>query len=497
MVAVIAQTVKIAGNFIVQTAFVKTLGATYLGANGLFTNLISFLSFAELGIGAAFSFSLYEPLANNNYNVLSSIMSLYRKVYNFIGCFILLSGSILAFFVPYLTKGNEGIPHIQIYFFLYLLSTVVSYFFTYNRSLLIADQCGYIDSVNQLNFSIFRYVFQILALIYRSYIWYLIAQIICNLLANISITLLTRKRYPLINEYVKNKPSKKIIFKLKQNIIGTISSKIGLVVVNGTDNILISKFVGLTKVGIYSNYSLVMSGVTVILNQALISVVASFGNLGVVEKENKEKQVILFNEFVFYNAVFSFFIGLVSLIFFQPFITIWVGQEYKLPILTINLIVINFVLSTFRPALNMINAYGLFWGYRYKSIIEAIVNFGLSLYLVSMTNLGINGVLIGTIISNLVINSWWDPLILFKGAYNMGILKFYLKYISYLGIYIFFTIIYNIYLNYLQFSTKNVFLLISYFLLVCVITLILILFSFYLLPYERKLYKNIINRVIR
>lgn len=475
-IGTVSQIVKLLGNFIVQTVFVKTLGTTYLGANGLFNNLITFLSFAELGIGFAFSFSLYEPLAKKNFTVISAIVSLYRKVYNFIGSFILVSGCILAFFVPYLTKNNQGIPGIRIYFILYLLSTVVSYYFTYNRALLIADQYSYIDSLNQLEFSLLKYLGQIVSLFLGSYFGYLLSQVLGNLLSNIFITKRARKKYPLLDEHTNQKVPLNIINRLKQNVIGAISSKIGSIVVNGTDNVLISKFVGLSMVGIYSNYSLVISGFNSILAQLLNSVVASFGNLGVVEKSNKSKQLDLFYQFVYYNAVIVFFIALIMLGSFQTFISLWVGANYQLSMFSVNLIIINFVLSGFRPALYLINAYGLFWGYRYKSIIEAVVNFGISLILVYNFNLGLNGVLLGTISSNIIVNSWWDPLILFSGVYKKGYGTFYIKYWLYLGTFMILMILENIFI--LKFLGKEANLLnfiIHTILLCCVMGAILFL----------------------
>ena len=346
-------------------------------------------------------------------------MTLFRKIYNVIGVVILVLGLIVTIFVPNLVKANSSIEHIRYYFVLYLLSTVVSYFFTYNRSLLIADQLGYIDSQNQLVFSIIKYIFQIFFLLnFDSYTGYLVVLILTNLLSNVAITIKAKHRYKYLNLHSKKKPSHEVVKELKQNVIGTIASKVGGIVVNGTDNILISKFVGLGSVGIYSDYSLVMTGITSVLSQVLNSVVASFGNLGAVEKENKEKQINLFDNFAYFNAFFVFFCALVMYAIFQPFIKLWVGAKYHLSMFTVLIIIINFAFAQFRPALFLINSYGLFWGYRYKSIVEAVVNFGLSLFLVMNTSLGISGVLIGTIIGNILVNSWWDPLILFHAAFN-------------------------------------------------------------------------------
>lgn len=437
--ALYSQVAKMLGQFVVQTIFVHTLGAEYLGANGLFTNLITFLSFAELGIGAAFSYSFYQPLAENNKKKITAIINLYRKVYDFIGLTILIFGLILSAFVPSLVRHPDLLPHLRIYFILFLASSVVSYFFTYNRSLLIADQRGYIDSKNQLLFSILKYAFQIFFLVaFNSYFGFLVIQIVTNILSNLAITRLTYRQYPFLRQYKSEKVDKKLIVDLRKNLIGTVSSKIGYIIVTGTDNILISKYIGLLAVGIYSNYALVVNAIISVLSQVLNSVVASFGNLGVTDQKNVDKQLKIFNYFVYFNAISTFFIGLFLFGIFQPFIQIWLGKSYVLSDLTLIFIVVNFMFSQFRPTLSLVNAYGLFWGYRYKSIVEAVVNFGLSFALVKYTKMGINGVLLGTIIGNILVNSWWDPLILFSGAYkNKGLIKFYIKYWLYIALFLF------------------------------------------------------------
>lgn len=473
------QLIKMIGQFVVQTIFVRTLGAQYLGANGLFNNLITFLSFAELGIGSAFSYALYKPLAVSDKKTIASIMNLYKKVYNAIGVIILVAGLGLSYFVPSLTNADSNLPNIRIYFILYLLSTVVSYFFTYNRSLLIANQEGYADSQNQLIFSLFRYAVQIACLVFfNSYYGYLIVQILSNFLSNVAITYLTHKRYPFLKETAKTEVDHQILQDIKKNVVGTVSSKIGSVVVTGTDNILISKFIGLTVVGLYSNYSLVLTGFSSIMNQAFTAVIASFGNLGATEGDNREKQVDLFDQFVFYNAFSTFFIALTLYAVFPAFINIWLGPKYQLSELTLLFIIVNFVLAQFRPALYLVGAYGLFWGYRIKSLVEALVNFSLSFILVRYTSMGIDGVLLGTIVGNILVNSWWDPLILFSGAYKTSMKRFYFKYWIYLAIFALLLAVEKFAFSALNFPVSNVFLLLVFGILVAVINLIILLVLF-------------------
>ncbi|WP_338217641.1 lipopolysaccharide biosynthesis protein [Lacticaseibacillus salsurivasis] len=473
------QLVMMIGQFAVQTVFVHTLGAKYLGANGLFNNLITFLSFAELGIGSAFSYALYKPLAEKDEDAVAGIMALFRKVYNAIGLIILAAGLILSLFVPWFIQGGTSFPHVRFYFILYLLSTVVSYFFTYNRSLLIADQKSYVDSLNQFVFSVGRYIFQIIfLLLFNSYVGYLVVMILSNFLSNLAITIRSHKRYPYLKTAKQEQVDPVVLSEIKHNVVGTISSKVGAIVVSGTDNILISKFLGLTLVGLYSNYALIMTSITRLLTQVFSSVIASFGNLGVTEKDNTQKQLDMFDQFTYYNAISVFFIGLVSFAFFPPFIRLWLGDHYQLPESTLFFIVINFVLGQFRPALNMVNAYGLFWGYRIKSIVEAVTNFFLSLALVYFTKMGIDGVLLGTIIGNLLVNSWWDPLILFQGAYHVSMRRFYAKYWVYLLTFGGLLMAEHLLLNLIGYVPSGLFAVVGFGITVCLVVVLALLAVF-------------------
>ena len=54
-------------SFASRTVFIYVLGAEYLGLNGLFTNILSFLALSELGLGSAIAFLLYKPIAENDF----------------------------------------------------------------------------------------------------------------------------------------------------------------------------------------------------------------------------------------------------------------------------------------------------------------------------------------------------------------------------------------------------------------------------------------------
>lgn len=417
-VSLVTQLTKLLLQFLIQTAFVRTLGVEYLGANGLFTNVLLFLSFAELGIGSSFSFILYKPIIDKNFDEINAIMTLFKRVYNFIGLVILILGSVITYFIPFLTNSDSSVEDIRLLFFLYLLSSVVSYFFTYYRTMFIANQQSYVDSLNQLIFLIIKSILQLVALIvFKSYVIFLVAQIITNVLSNLSITIKAKKKFTYLQLGTTKKIKAATKKKLMENVVGSISSKIGAVVVNGTDNILISKFVGLANVGFYSNYAIVVTGLTSLMTQVINGITASLGHLNITQQDNTEERLSVFNTYTVVTAAVVAFMGNMMQWMFEPFIRLWLGHTYLLPDFVVEVIVVNFVFAQFRPAQQMIAAYGLFWGYRYKSIVEALVNLVGSLLLVNFTQLGIAGVLLGTIIGNVIVNSWWDVRILFTGAF--------------------------------------------------------------------------------
>lgn len=428
----ISQAIILIGQFAVQTVFVKELSVRYLGANGLFTNLISFLSFAELGIGTAITFSLYKPIAENDNAQINAIMVLFKKVYQAIGFFILFFGIILSFFINHLVKSGQSVPQLQVLFILYLLGTVISYFFTYTRTLLIANQMGYVDSMNQLIFKSLQYILQLIVLIViKAYAAYLIVIIIVNLLSNISITRKAYKKFSYLDLSSKNKVDSKILKDMEHNVLGTISNKVGQIVVFGTDNILISKFIGLTTVGIYSNYTLIINGLTSVLNKGFNAVISSFGSLGV--SSSKEHQESIFYSYLYTVSLITYVIASTFFTLVQPFVSFWFGKKLVFVNWIVLIIVINFIFTQIRQAtLGFISALGLFWPMRYKAILEALINLLLSLLFIWKFKMGVAGVLIGTLCSTLLVNVWWEPLVLFKYGFNARLSKYFKKYFEYL-----------------------------------------------------------------
>lgn len=426
--AMIGQILGLIVSFIARIFFIKILGSEYLGLNGLFTNILSVLSLAELGVGSAITYSLYKPLAENDTNKCKMLMDLYQKIYITIGIIILILGILIIPFLPLFIKDIPNIDNINLIYILFVINTAISYFYSYKRNLIIADQNRYIATIYRYGFYIILNIAQIIYLILaKNYIGYLILQIISTLLENILVSIKANKMYP----YLKDKNKVPIDTTTKNEIIKNTKAmmmhKVGGVIVNSTDNIILSKYVGLFYVGLYSNYSLIITALNTILGQIYNSVTASVGNL--VASTNKDKQYEIYKNINFLTFWVHCFSSICLLILFNPFIEIWLGKEQLFSMDITLILVINFYITGMRKSnLTFREASGLFEKDKYKALFEALINIVASIALA--IKFGTFGVFLGTFISSIATSVWVEPFILYKYEFNKKFsiyIKHYIK----------------------------------------------------------------------
>lgn len=413
---------------ITRAVFVKTLSKNYLGVDGLFSNILTLLSLIELGVGPAMTFSMYKPLRDKNQEKIKTLINMYKKLYIGIGSCIFVAGIILIPFLKFFISDINTLDNIYIIYFLYLINSCITYFYSYKSSILITDQKKYIYNLYHYICFVGYNVLQIIVLlIYKNYILFLISQIIFCLIENILLVNKTNKLYP----YLKGKNIKKIEIDEKNKIIRNIKAmifhKLGAVVVNATDNIILSKFVGINAVALYSNYLLITNNIKKIVTQIFDSVIASVGNL--VAEGNEKKIYEVFNKMFFFNYYIYTVICSCLIILFNDFIRMWVGSEYEFSFFIVVIISLNFYLSgTRKTVLAFRDAMGLYWYDRYKPLIESLLNIVASIVLA--IKFGTIGVLLGTLISNVCTNLWIEPLILFKYGFKKDVKEYYIKYIK-------------------------------------------------------------------
>lgn len=429
VVGLFCQGITMILGFVCRTVFIKTLGKDYLGVDGLFSNVLTILSFAELGIGDAIIFSLYKPIAMGDHERISSLMDLYRKCYRIIGIVIAVAGLCLTPFLGYVMKNKPNIPeNLTLLYWLFLANTATSYFFVYKNSIIIADQKNYIVLLLTQFLCIAQNVVQIIFLyLTHNYIIYLLLHIAATLTTNVVVCLMADRMYPYLKKKAVPlaKDERRIIFK---NVQALVLYKFGNVALNGTDNILVSALVGVREVGLVSNYTLLIACCKAILFKFTEAFTASVGNLNAISSNEKKYEV--FNELF---MVIAWIYGLASVglaTVANPLISVWLGNEYLLSALVTIAIVsefyfqgIQFAASTYRTTL------GYFVQSKYVPIWMSIVNIVLSILFCKW--IGLAGIFFASSIARLLGTTIVDPYLIYTKAFHKTPLIYLSKYVGY------------------------------------------------------------------
>lgn len=417
--------------FVVRTVFIKTLNTEYLGVNGLFTNILTILSFAELGIGTAIIFNMYKPVAENDKEKIKSLMALYKKSYNSIGIIVFLLGILVIPFMDYIVKDIPNIKENIIFIYiLFLFNTASSYFFTYKKSIIYAHQkqsiINNIDSVFYLLKSIFEIIFLIIT---KNFIIYLFIQILGTFLENIIISLKADKMYSYLKEKnieKLNKEERKGIF---NNVKSLIVYKFGGVIMNGTDNILISSLINVSTVGLCSNYTMIIGAIKSIISSALNGISASVGNLNAIGDSQKKEKI--FYQLTFINYIIYSFCTVAFIVLLNPFIELWLGEKYILEMSVSIALAVSFLIEGLRnPGYIYRTTLGLFEKGKFTPYIGAITNIVFSILLCKF--FGLTGIFIATSIAQLVSYSWIDPYLIHKYEFKTSVKKYFKKFLIYL-----------------------------------------------------------------
>ena len=416
--------------FISRTVFIYYLGEEYLGINGLFSNVLGVLSFAELGIGTAINFSLYKPVAEHNTEKIKAYMYYYKWAYRAIALIITVLGLGLIPFMDVLVKNPGNIGNITLYYLIYLFNTVTSYFVSYKYSLVNAEQKNYIYTIVNLILSMTTIIVQIISiLLWKSFLIYLIVVAVFGVVQKIFVSIYFDRMYPFLRE--KNIVKLTLMEKnfLIQKIKALIIHKIGDVSVHQTDNIIVSACVSTRMVGVLSNYNLLISTISSCINILFNSVTGSLGNMSAIEL--KEYQYEIFKKYRFVGFWFYGFTSIALGILMTPFITLWIGKKMVVDAVVVNLLVLDYYMIGQRICLNnMKSAAGVFEPDKYIAFIQAIVNLVSSIWLVKL--IGLPGVYLGTIIQG-SISSIFKPILSYRILFNTSSKYYFMDSIKYGG----------------------------------------------------------------
>ncbi|HHT67308.1 MAG TPA: oligosaccharide flippase family protein [Erysipelotrichaceae bacterium] len=414
-------------SFVGRKIFLNYLSADYLGINGLYSNILTILSLAELGLDTAAVYSLYKPVAERDNATIVSLLKFFKKIYYVLAFGILVLGLCFVPFLKFLIRSDLNQNDLIIYYVLFLINTVASYFVAHKVALLSAFQQQRIQKIVTLISNIILQIMHIVVLvIWKNFYFYIIATICSTFLTNIILSITCSKIHPEIFNCTKIvKVDKKPIV---ERIKSTFLYKIGAVLINNTDNILISVMVSTVAVGYYSNYLAVISGLQGFLAIITTSMVSGIGNLAV--KGNEKDQARLFDiMLLFYHMIGA--LGLIGFsLLFNNLITIWLGSEYLFDEKTVFIIAFNFYISTvISPVWMFREANGMFEKVKYILLIRALLNLILSILLGKLW--GVFGILFATTISLFLTNFWIEPIILCKDILRRKQSDYWLKQLKY------------------------------------------------------------------
>ena len=416
--------------FIIRTVMIYTLGMQYLGLNSLFVSVLSVLNLAELGVGGAMVFSMYKPIAEDDKDTICALMRLYKIYYRIIGLAILVIGLLLTPFIPKLISGTlpEGM-NVYILYLMNLASTVITYWlFAYKNCLLSAHQRS--DITHKINMVIItvQYGVQIVVLVVlKNYYIYIMILFLFSAIENIVRALVVDKLYPQYRAGGKLPRSE--IKKINQRVRDLFTSKIGSIIVDSVDTIIISAFLGLTALAIYQNYFYVITSITGFVTVIFASCTAGIGNS--IVTETKEKN---YNDLKKFMLIISWISGFCICCFaclYQPFMELWVGKENMLSFSFVVCLCVYFFVKQINSLLNLYkDAAGIWHEDRFRPLVTALTNLGMNLVMVQFW--GLYGILLSTVLSMLIVGMPWLLHNLFTVLFRKSAREFLVKMLQYM-----------------------------------------------------------------
>ena len=415
--------------FISRSFLIRLLGIDIVGINSVMGNLLGFLNVAEMGISVAITYSLYKPLAKNDNKKIGEIMSLFRYYYRRIAIIVLILGLILSLFLKFLVKSEISLERVYIYYYLFLVNAIITYLFSSRLTLIIADQKQYLLTVSGNVTKLLKVAVQIiLLLIFRSYIIWIIIEIISNSCYLIYTNKWCKKTFNKV-DFKKSYDIKKIKSENKRimkDLKDVFLHKIANVIAFQTDGLLIAFFLNLRDVGIYGNYLLIISSLAGIFTTGMNSVTASIGNL--VAEGSREKVYDMFKKMYLIENYFAMIIVYILYYTINQFMDMWVGRNLNFSNLIVLVLMINLYIQISRATVDRFReTNGVFWDI-YAPVVEGGLNLIISVMLIG--KMGVLGILIGTLVSNIVIVLIWKPYTVYKYVFKMNISKYVINFLQ-------------------------------------------------------------------
>lgn len=421
--------------FIQNKYFIKYMGVETFGIMKLFSQLLQYLNIVELGLGSASAFALYKPLAEKNEEQVSIIISTIKSIYNKISLLLLGLGILITPFLPYFMKIDNFTKDIYFYWIFYVINTVSTYLYIKYVILFTANQefiyVRFIQSISKIFYQILQIVFIIK---YSSFLVFILLLLLDNLTQYIFFKIHYRKNYSYI--YI----TKERYRGLHKDIKNLFWHKIGSLVVFNTDLILISKLVSIEIVGIYASYQLIVQMISTVINIVINVIRPKIGRF--ISKSSKGDIYLLFKKINFISLILAILFSSVTYSLINSFVTLWLGKGLEFKEITIVLMCVNILINIFRSTVDVFKDSCGFFDDVQSPILESIINLFFSIIL--GIKYGLDGIIMGTIISNVLVIMIYKPILVFKRCFDKGVKEYIKIYGNYLILLIISLVLLNI-----------------------------------------------------
>lgn len=404
--------------FLMRTVMNYFMGKGYLGLSGLFTSILHVLNLAELGVGSAMVYSMYQAIAEDDHERIDALMLLYRRYYRLIGLGVLAVGLMLVPALPVLV--NKDVPpgiDVTVLYLMNLAATVLSYWlFAYRSSLIQAYQREDIISKVTIVANTVQYALQLVTIIiFKNYYLYVVVLLLGQILINVFTAIMSHRLYP--DRAPRGKLAPEVVSAINGRIRDLFTSKVGAVVLDSCDPIIITAFLGLEVLAVYQNYYYVITALAALFMVFFKAISAGVGNSLATESEEKN-----YSDFLEISCLTLCTLGVCvccMLCLYQPFERMSFGAQSMLSFRYVILYCVFFYVYELCRLLNVFkDAAGIWHSDRMRPLVVSLLNLVLNVILVRFV--GLAGVLLSTIISYYFLNLPWLLTNVFKYVYKRG-----------------------------------------------------------------------------
>lgn len=414
----------IAGVAVTQ-AVISCYGNAVNGLNSLYTSILGFLSVAELGIGSAITFCMYRPIVEENTRQVSALYHLFQRCYNVVGCVILACGLVLTPFVRFFARDYKLLDvNIHTSFVLMLIPTVLTYFYGAKTALIGAYKRNFITTIIGSGGLLLQYLLQLV--IIRSVGSFSVC-LLCRTAAVLVQWVVTEwfvRRFHADIISVKAALEEEILREVIEKIRAMFMHKIGQLLVNTVDSVVISVFLGVAVLGVYSNYVVIQSAMDGLIRLVFTSLVSVLGHLYAEKSRKVTMQYCETFQLLNFALGAVFYLGYYAVI--DDLIAILFGEQLVAERSVSLVIALNGFVQFLRCNVVVFrDATGTFYHDRWKPLAEGALNLILSVILIRQV--GIVGVIGATIFTSLTICHIVEPYVLYRYAFSASPRRHYVR----------------------------------------------------------------------